>query len=131
MFSGSQPVLRGRVYLIAPPYQALSCSGVASFFFSFQSGLKPLKGGLFHPKLPPIGPGRLDGTVQQGNYTSYREAIKQNRLKKSPNQVFRVPVTCAQESGWWLPKEPTLPVEEAIPWMTVQRHPLIRSPMTR
>ncbi|XP_067385868.1 sperm microtubule inner protein 11 [Emydura macquarii macquarii] len=95
------------------------------------TGPKPLKGGLFHPKLPPIGPRRLNSTLHQGSYNSYCEAIKKNQLKKSPNQVFRVPVTCAQDSGWWLPRDPAVPAEEAIPWMTVARHPLISSPMTR
>ncbi|XP_034649110.1 testis-expressed protein 49 [Trachemys scripta elegans] len=95
------------------------------------TGPKPLKGGLFHPKLPPIGPGRFDGTVHQGSYTRYREAVKQNQLQRSPNQVFRVPVTCAQDCSWWLPRDPMVRAEEATPWMTVPRHPLIRSPMTR
>uniref|UniRef100_A0A8C3I4K6 Sperm microtubule inner protein 11 n=1 Tax=Chrysemys picta bellii TaxID=8478 RepID=A0A8C3I4K6_CHRPI len=95
------------------------------------TGPKPLKGGLFHPKLPPIGPGRFDGTVHQGSYTRYREAVKQNQLQRSPNQVFRVPVTCAQDCSWWLPRDPIVRAEEATPWMTVPRHPLIRSPMTR
>ncbi|XP_032641515.1 sperm microtubule inner protein 11 isoform X1 [Chelonoidis abingdonii] len=97
----------------------------------FSLGPKVLKGGLFHLKLPPISPGRCDDTVHQGSYNRYQEAVKQNQLQRSPNQVFRVPVTCAQDCGWWLPRDPMVRAEEATPWMTVPRHPLIRSPMTR
>ncbi|XP_074836327.1 sperm microtubule inner protein 11 [Carettochelys insculpta] len=94
-------------------------------------GLKPRQGGLFHPKLPPIGLGRLDSTVHQGSYARYREAVKRNQFQRSPNQIFRVPVTCAQDCGWWLPRDPAIRAAQATPWMTTQRHPLIRSPMTR
>nr|XP_025044541.1 testis-expressed protein 49 isoform X1 [Pelodiscus sinensis]XP_025044542.1 testis-expressed protein 49 isoform X1 [Pelodiscus sinensis] len=95
------------------------------------AGPKPLRGGLFHPSLPPIGPGRLDGTVHQGSHDRYREAVTHRWLQRTPNQVFRVPMTCAQDSGWGVPRDPAVRAEEVTPWMTVQRVPLIRSPMTR
>uniref|UniRef100_A0A8D2IZZ5 Uncharacterized protein n=1 Tax=Varanus komodoensis TaxID=61221 RepID=A0A8D2IZZ5_VARKO len=47
-----------------------------------------------------------------------------------PKQEYRVPLTCAQEIGWWLPMDPSVKPEDAIPWMRTQRHPQLRSPMT-
>ncbi|XP_032998414.1 testis-expressed protein 49 [Lacerta agilis] len=86
---------------------------------------------LFYPKLPPIGPSGYDGTVHRGSCRKYREAIKQMKLKKYPNEEYREPMTCGQEIGWWLPKNRSVKPEDAIPWMRVQRHPQLRSEMTK
>ncbi|XP_072846942.1 sperm microtubule inner protein 11 [Pogona vitticeps] len=86
---------------------------------------------LFYPKLPPIGPAGYDGTVHQGSYERYQEAVKRKKLKKYPNQEYRVPLTCGQDIGWWLPKDQSAKLEDALPWIRVQRHPLLRSPMTK
>nr|XP_060616924.1 sperm microtubule inner protein 11 isoform X1 [Anolis sagrei ordinatus] len=86
---------------------------------------------LFYPKLPPIGPAGYDGTVHQGSYDKYREAVRRRQLKKNPNQEYRVPVTCAQDIGWWLPLDPSVKPEDAIPWMRTPRYPQLRSPMTK
>ncbi|XP_066468929.1 sperm microtubule inner protein 11 [Tiliqua scincoides] len=86
---------------------------------------------LFYPKLPPIGPGGYDGTVHQGSHRKYQEAVKWVKLQKNPNQIYRVPLTCGQDIGWWLPKDPSVRPEVAVPWMRAQRHPQFRSPMTK
>ncbi|XP_053159286.1 testis-expressed protein 49 [Hemicordylus capensis] len=86
---------------------------------------------LFYPKLPPIGPAGYDGTVHRGSYDRYRAAVKQRKLQKYPNQIYRIPMTCAQDIGWWLPKDPLVRPEVAMPWMRVQRYPQPRSSMTK
>ncbi|XP_054833200.1 testis-expressed protein 49 [Eublepharis macularius] len=86
---------------------------------------------LFYPKLPPIGVGGYDGTEHRGSHARYREAVRRRLLKKYPNQVYRVPMTCGQDIGWWLPKDPSVRPQDAIPWMKVQRCPLVHSPITK
>ncbi|XP_042306160.1 testis-expressed protein 49 isoform X2 [Sceloporus undulatus] len=94
-------------------------------------GTQPPKLELFYPKLPPIGPAGYDGTVHQGSYDKYREAVKRVQLKKYSNQEYRVPLTCGQDIGWWLPQDRSVKPEDVIPWMRTQRHPQLRSPMTK
>ncbi|KAJ7317813.1 hypothetical protein JRQ81_003975 [Phrynocephalus forsythii] len=86
---------------------------------------------LFYPKLPPIGPSGYDGTVHRGSHERYQEAVKRKQLQKYPNQEYRVPLTCGQDIGWWLPTDQSVKLEDTLPWMRVQRHPLLRSPMTK
>ncbi|XP_061470811.1 sperm microtubule inner protein 11 [Rhineura floridana] len=86
---------------------------------------------LFYPKLPPIGPAGYDGTVHQGSYRRYQETIKRMQLQKYPNQEYRVPLTCGQDIGWWLPKNLSIKPEDATPWIRVERHPQLCSPMTK
>ncbi|KAM3846718.1 sperm microtubule inner protein 11 [Vipera latastei] len=95
-------------------------------------GTIPPKLELFYPKLPPIGQfGYNDDTEHQGSHQKYQEAIKQKRLKKYPNQEYRVPLTCGQDIGWWQPKNSSIKPEDTLPWIKVPRHPLMRSPMTK
>ncbi|XP_032065968.1 testis-expressed protein 49 isoform X3 [Thamnophis elegans] len=95
-------------------------------------GTIPPKLELFYPKLPPIGQfGYDDGTGYQGSHEKYHEAIRQKRLKKYPNQEYRVSLTCGQDIGWLQPKNPSIKLEDTLPWIKVARHPLLRSPMTK
>ncbi|XP_025026376.1 testis-expressed protein 49 [Python bivittatus] len=94
-------------------------------------GTTPPKLELFYPKLPPIGQFGYDDTEHQGSHKKYQETIKRMQLKKYPNQAYRVPLTCGQDIGWWLPKNPSVKPEDTLPWMKVPRHPLLRSPMTK
>ena len=50
---------------------------------------------------------------------------------KVPNQVFRVPVTDAQNFSFWRSNIPGVRPEKAIPWIKTPHHCLIKSPMTR
>ncbi|XP_077184601.1 sperm microtubule inner protein 11 [Paroedura picta] len=86
---------------------------------------------LFYPKLPPIGTGGYDSTEHYGSNVRYREAVRRRQLKKYPNQIYRVPMTCGQDIGWWLPSDPSVKPEDVTPWMKVQRHPLLQSPITK
>ncbi|XP_048346670.1 testis-expressed protein 49 isoform X2 [Sphaerodactylus townsendi] len=69
---------------------------------------------LFYPKLPPIGTGEYDGKEHQ-----------------DPNQVYRVPMTCGQDIGWWMPRDPTVRLHDALPWIKAERHPLPQCWMTK
>ncbi|XP_062977518.1 sperm microtubule inner protein 11 [Elgaria multicarinata webbii] len=104
---------------------------IQNFRFLKAMGTPTPKLVLFYPKLPPIGPAGFDGTVHQGSYCKYQEAIKRAQLKKYANQQYRVPLTCGQDIGWWLPMDLSVKPEDAIPWIRVQRHPQVRSPMTK
>ncbi|XP_026570612.1 testis-expressed protein 49 [Pseudonaja textilis] len=95
-------------------------------------GTIPPKLELFYPKLPPIGQfGYGDDTVHQGSHEKYQEAIRRKRLKKYPNQEYRVSLTCGQDIGWWQPKNLSIKPEDTLPWIKVTRHPQVRSPMTK
>ncbi|XP_032065967.1 testis-expressed protein 49 isoform X2 [Thamnophis elegans] len=113
------------------------CLGIAffwsdTFFCPSPVGTIPPKLELFYPKLPPIGQfGYDDGTGYQGSHEKYHEAIRQKRLKKYPNQEYRVSLTCGQDIGWLQPKNPSIKLEDTLPWIKVARHPLLRSPMTK
>ncbi|XP_077026868.1 sperm microtubule inner protein 11 isoform X1 [Tamandua tetradactyla] len=48
-----------------------------------------------------------------------------------PNQVFRVPLTDAQNFSFWRSHEPGVRPEETTPWIRSPHHCLIKSPMTR
>lgn len=48
-----------------------------------------------------------------------------------PNQVFRVPLTDAQNFSFWRSHDPGVRPEETMPWIRSPRHCLIKSPMTR
>ncbi|XP_060108564.1 sperm microtubule inner protein 11 isoform X2 [Heteronotia binoei] len=85
----------------------------------------------FYPKLPPIGAGGYDGTEHRGSNCRYREAVRRRQLKKYPNQVYRVPMTCGQDIGWWLPSDPSVKPEDAIPWIKAERHSLKQTTITK
>lgn len=48
-----------------------------------------------------------------------------------PNQVFRVPLTDAQNFSFWRSHDPGVRPEEIMPWIRSPRRCLIKSPMTR
>lgn len=48
-----------------------------------------------------------------------------------PNQVFRVPLTDAQNFSFWRSHDAGVCPEETMPWIRSPRHCLIKSPMTR
>ncbi|KAJ6658098.1 hypothetical protein lerEdw1_001574 [Lerista edwardsae] len=98
------------------------------FFFPSSVGTPTPKLELFYPKLPPIGPGGYYDTGHQGSHRKYQESIRRVKLQKNPNQIYRMPLTCGQDIGWWLPKEPSIRPEVAMPWMRAQRHPPVPEP---
>ncbi|XP_036063745.1 testis-expressed protein 49 [Onychomys torridus] len=80
---------------------------------------------------PPIISTDGNDSVHQNSHQRYQEAVRKTLLKTFPNQVFRVPVTDAQNFSFWRPQNPGVRPEETIPWMQGPRHCLIKSPMTR
>ncbi|EHB00555.1 hypothetical protein GW7_14476 [Heterocephalus glaber] len=61
----------------------------------------------------------------------YHKAVQKVLLKTFPNQVFRVPLTDAQNFSFWWSHNPGVRPEETMPWIQSPRHCLIKSPMTR
>uniref|UniRef100_A0A2I3GDJ5 Testis expressed 49 n=1 Tax=Nomascus leucogenys TaxID=61853 RepID=A0A2I3GDJ5_NOMLE len=53
------------------------------------------------------------------------------RLPPIPNQVFRIPLTDAQNFSFWRSHDPGVRPEETTPWIRSPRHCLIKSAMTR
>ncbi|XP_059103716.1 testis-expressed protein 49 [Peromyscus eremicus] len=82
-------------------------------------------------RFPPIISTDGNYSVHQNSHERYQEAVRKTLLKTFPNQVFRVPVTDAQNFSFWRPQNPGVRPEETIPWMQGPRHCLIKSPMTR
>ncbi|XP_026963996.1 sperm microtubule inner protein 11, partial [Sagmatias obliquidens] len=82
-------------------------------------------------RLPPIISEDGNHSVHQNSHTRYQEAVRKVLLKTFPNQVFRVPLTDAQNFSFWRSHSPGVRPEDTMPWIRSPRHCLIRSPMTR
>ncbi|XP_055482869.1 testis-expressed protein 49 isoform X1 [Psammomys obesus] len=82
-------------------------------------------------RLPPIASEDGNYSVHQNSHERYHEAVRKVLLKTFPNQVFKVPVTDAQNFSFWWPHSTNMRPEKVIPWMQGPRHCLIKSPMTR
>nr|XP_023411614.1 testis-expressed protein 49-like [Loxodonta africana] len=82
-------------------------------------------------RLPPIISEDGNYSVHQNSHLRYHEAVRKVSLKTFPNQVFRVPLTDAQNFSFWWSYGPGERPEETMPWIRNPRHCLIKSPMTR
>ncbi|XP_054447489.1 sperm microtubule inner protein 11 [Pteronotus mesoamericanus] len=82
-------------------------------------------------RLPPINSEDGNYSVHQNSHTRYHTAVRKMLLKTFPNQVFRVPLTDAQNFSFWRSHDPGVRPEETMPWIRGPRHCLIKSPMTR
>ncbi|XP_023579336.1 testis-expressed protein 49-like [Octodon degus] len=82
-------------------------------------------------RLPPIALGHGNYCVHQNSHVRYHEAVQKVLLKTFPNQVFRVPLTDAQNFSFWRSHDPGVHPEETMPWIRSPRHCLMKSPMTR
>ncbi|XP_012614145.1 sperm microtubule inner protein 11 isoform X3 [Microcebus murinus] len=70
-------------------------------------------------------------SVHQNSHRKYHEAVRKVLLKTFPNQVFRVPLTDAQNFSFWRSHDPGVRPEKTMPWIWSPRHCLIKSPVTR
>ncbi|KAM8801184.1 sperm microtubule inner protein 11 isoform 2-T2 [Rhynchonycteris naso] len=84
---------------------------------------------LMPTRLPPIISEDGNYSVHQNSHTKYHKAVQKVLLKTFPNQVFRVPLTDAQNFSFWRSHE--VRPEETMPWIRSPHHCLIKSPMTR
>ncbi|KAK2502603.1 hypothetical protein MC885_009462 [Smutsia gigantea] len=66
-----------------------------------------------------------------GYQNSFRNKKRDTTEETIPNQVFRVPLTDAQNFSFWWSHDPGVRPEETMPWIWSSRHCLIKSPMTR
>ncbi|XP_016779009.1 sperm microtubule inner protein 11 isoform X1 [Pan troglodytes] len=82
-------------------------------------------------RLPPIISKDGNYSVHQNSHTRYHEAVRKVLLKTFPNQVFRIPLTDAQNFSFWWSHDPGVRPEETMPWIRSPRHCLIKSAMTR
>ncbi|KAM6152993.1 sperm microtubule inner protein 11 [Erethizon dorsatum] len=82
-------------------------------------------------KLPPITSEHGNYSVHQNSHMSYHKALQKVLLKTFPNQVFRVPLTDAQNFSFWWSHDPGVYPEQTMPWIQSPRYCLIKSPMTR
>ncbi|XP_055976119.1 sperm microtubule inner protein 11 [Sorex fumeus] len=82
-------------------------------------------------RLPPIFSEDGNYPVHQNSHEKYQEAVRKVLLKTLPNQVFRVPLTDAQNFSFWRSAAPGVRPEETMPWMRSPRYCLSKSPMTR
>ncbi|KAM4881886.1 sperm microtubule inner protein 11 isoform 1-T3 [Thomomys bottae] len=82
-------------------------------------------------RLPPITSETGNYSVHKNSHKRYHEAVRKVSLKTFPNQVFRVPVTDAQNFSFWRSHEAGVSPEKAIPWIRNPRHCLIKSSMAR
>ncbi|XP_027252263.1 testis-expressed protein 49 isoform X2 [Cricetulus griseus] len=82
-------------------------------------------------RFPPIVSEDGNYSIHQNSHSRYHEAVRKVLLKTFPNEVFRVPVTDAQNFSFWWTHNPGVRPEETIPWIRTPRHCLIKSPMTR
>nr|XP_046252397.1 testis-expressed protein 49-like [Scatophagus argus] len=62
--------------------------------------------------------------THQGSHERHKEMIKRNQTPRSPNQLYKMPLTDNQQYGWMLSKSPE-------PWTQVKRFPRKNSEMTK
>nr|XP_023423484.1 testis-expressed protein 49-like [Cavia porcellus] len=82
-------------------------------------------------RLPSITSEHGNYSVHQNSHKRYHEAVRKVLLQRFPNQVFRVPLTDAQNFSFWWSHDPGVQPWETMPWIQSPRHCLIKSPMTR
>ncbi|KAF6122119.1 testis expressed 49 [Phyllostomus discolor] len=82
-------------------------------------------------KLPPINSEDGNYSVHKNSHTRYHKAVRKVLLKTFPNQVFRMPLTDAQNFSFWRSHDPGVRPEDTMPWIRGPHHCLIKSPMTR
>ncbi|DAA29956.1 TPA: hypothetical protein isoform 2 [Bos taurus] len=66
-----------------------------------------------------------------GYQNSFRSKKRDKTEETIPNQVFRVPLTDAQNFSFWRSNAAGARPEETMPWIQNPRHCLIKSAMTR
>ncbi|KAM5182418.1 sperm microtubule inner protein 11 [Mantella aurantiaca] len=77
-------------------------------------------------KLPALAP-----QCSYVSYGKYQEMVRRHQYLRTPIQTQRIPLTAAQQYGWWLPRDPKEKPESAHPWIQCTKYPMINSPMTR
>ncbi|XP_068121305.1 sperm microtubule inner protein 11 [Hyperolius riggenbachi] len=77
-------------------------------------------------KLPPLVP-----QTPHVSYGKYKETVRRHQDLHTPKETQRVPLTTAQQYGWWLPQEPRENPQTLYPWIQSTRYPMINSAMTR
>ncbi|XP_051016248.1 testis-expressed protein 49 isoform X2 [Acomys russatus] len=82
-------------------------------------------------QLPAITPENSNYSIHRNSHERYHDAVRKVLLKTFPNQVFRVPVTDAQNFSFWRSNNPGERPEKTITWIQGPRHCLIKSPATR
>ncbi|XP_044143502.1 testis-expressed protein 49 [Bufo gargarizans] len=76
--------------------------------------------------LPPLVP-----ASPYISYGKYQDIVRRHQRLRTPKQTQRIPLTAAQQYGWWLPQDPKEKLENVYPWIQSTRYPMINSPMTR
>ncbi|KAG9491431.1 hypothetical protein GDO78_000104 [Eleutherodactylus coqui] len=61
----------------------------------------------------------------------YQDPFQAAQIPAAPKQTQKIPLTTAQQYGWWLPQDPKEKPENVYPWIQSSRYPMINSPMTR
>ncbi|KAM9351007.1 sperm microtubule inner protein 11 [Symphorus nematophorus] len=100
----------------------------------------PHDGGINRAGLPPslrekTGPLRCTDNVYQqpppysadihhGSHERYREMVRRIQTPRSPDQLYKMPLTDNQQYGWMTSKSPE-------PWTQVKRFPRKNSEMTK
>lgn len=96
----------------------------------------------WNPKVKPGVVTRFPGLLSTWSACASLRHKREQRAQRSfiicpspnhsvPNQVFRVPLTDAQNFSFWRSHDPGVRPEETMPWIRSSRHCLIKSPMTR
>ncbi|MBN3319233.1 STAT3 protein, partial [Atractosteus spatula] len=84
--------------------------------------------------LPPVHPAprqALSCELHRGSQERYQELVRRARTPRSPNQIYRVPLTDSQRYGWWLSGSGQPGSEGSEPWTWVRRFPQRHSEMTK
>ncbi|XP_056418215.1 testis-expressed protein 49 [Hyla sarda] len=77
-------------------------------------------------KLPPLVP-----SSPYSSHGKYHEIVRRHQHLRTPKQTQKMPLTTAQQYGWWLPQDIKEKPENVYPWIQSTRYPMINSPMTR
>ncbi|XP_069043421.1 sperm microtubule inner protein 11 [Lepisosteus oculatus] len=84
--------------------------------------------------LPPVNPAphqALSCELHRGSQERYQELVRRAQTPRSPNQIYRAPLTDSQRYGWWLSGSGQPGSEGSEPWTRVRRFPQRHSEMTK
>ncbi|XP_051280010.1 testis-expressed protein 49-like isoform X2 [Dicentrarchus labrax] len=73
---------------------------------------------VYHQPLP------YSTDIHHGSQERYKEMVKRVKTPRSPNQLYKMPLTDSQQYGWMISKSPE-------PWTQVKHFPRKNSEMTK
>lgn len=82
----------------------------------------------YQNKFNDLKENEINNKINGSNSKLTEVTIKHTRNEQSPNELYKAPITCSQEIGWWHDKNNTN--EDELKWSKVEKHVFAKSEMT-